>query len=368
MLHPGHPLMLAASDVLLEQHANLLRQGAILVDPADDGIEPTLLFLLTHEVKSGDGSVLSKRLQFVRVRPDGSATFAGWAPHLDLEPLDPADRPLLDALLKETWLASGLDQRALELAAATLVPEHFKEVAERRVAHVEKTLHAVHERLTKEIDFWSDRFLKLQDDSAAGKDVRLNLENVRRTLGDLEHRLESRKKDLLAMRHVTSATPVVMSGALVVPAGLLRQQRGESPPDAFTADAAARARIEKLAMDAVRRTEEAKGHTVVDVSAQKCGWDLTAYPPAADGKLPVARHIEVKGRVKGAATVTITRNEILYALNQADKFVLAIVLIGESDAVEGPFYLHRPFAQEPDAGVASVNYALGDLLARASLV
>jgi hypothetical protein len=158
-----------------------------------------------------------------------------------------------------------------------------------------------------------------------------------------------------------------MSGALVVPAGLLRQQRGESPPDAFTADAAARARIEKLAMDAVRRTEEAKGHTVVDVSAQKCGWDLTAYPPAADGKLPVARHIEVKGRVEGATTVTITRNEILYALNQDEKFVLALVLICESDAVEGPFYLHRPFTQEPDAGVASVNYALGDLLSRASL-
>lgn len=367
MLHPGHPLMLAASDVLLEQHANLLRQGAILMDPADDGIEPSLLFLLTHEVKSGDGSVLSKRLQFVRVRPDGSAIFAGWAPHLDLEPLDPADRPLLDALLKETWLASGLDQRALELAAATLVPEHFKEVAERRVAHVEKTLHAVHERLTKEIDFWSDRFLKLQDDSAAGKDVRLNLENVRRTLGDLEHRLESRKKELLAMRHVTSATPVVMSGALVVPAGLLLQQRGEIPTNMFTVDAAARVRIEKLAMDAVRLTEEAKGHTVVDVSAQKCGWDLTAYPPATDGKLPVARHIEVKGRAKGATTVTITRNEILYALNQADKFVLAIVLIDESDAIDGPHYVRRPFNSEPDAGQASINYELSHFLSRASL-
>ena len=86
MLHPGHPLMLAVSDMLLEQHANLLRQGTILVDPADDGDEPHLLFLLTHEIKSGDGQVLSKRLQFVRVAPDGSATFAGWAPHLDLEP------------------------------------------------------------------------------------------------------------------------------------------------------------------------------------------------------------------------------------------------------------------------------------------
>src|SRR6267143_2591200 len=87
MLHPGHPLMLAASDMLLEQHSNLLRQGSILVDPADDGEQPHLLFMLTHEIKSGDGQVLSKRLQFVRVAPDGAATFAGWAPHLDLEAL-----------------------------------------------------------------------------------------------------------------------------------------------------------------------------------------------------------------------------------------------------------------------------------------
>ena len=169
------------------------------------------------------------------------------------------------------------------------------------------------------------------------------------------------------MRHVTSATPVVMSGALVIPAGLLGNLRGETPPSTFTADAAARARIEKLAMDAVRRAEEARGHSVVDVSAQKCGWDLTAYPPAADGKLPAARHIEVKGRVQGATTVTITRNEILYALNQADKFLLAIVLVGDGDAIDGPHYIRRPFDSEPDAGQASINYELFHFLSRATL-
>ena len=42
----------------------------------DAGDQPSLLFLLTHEVKSGDGQVISKRLQFVRVLPDGSAAFA----------------------------------------------------------------------------------------------------------------------------------------------------------------------------------------------------------------------------------------------------------------------------------------------------
>lgn len=88
LMHPGHPLMLAVSDLLLEQHANLLRQGSALVDPADDGVDPWLMVLLTHEVKSGNGQVLSTRLQFVRVNPDGSTSFAGWAPHLDLEPLE----------------------------------------------------------------------------------------------------------------------------------------------------------------------------------------------------------------------------------------------------------------------------------------
>ena len=371
MIHPGHPLMLALSDVLLEQNANLLRQGAILVDPSDEGETPWLLFLLTHEIKSGDGQVISKRLQFIRVLPDGSASFAGWAPHLDLEPLPTAERALLGSTLDQPWLSTGLEQRALALAAASLVPEHYNEVAGRRVAHVDRTLSAVHERLTKEIAFWSDRFVKLTEDKQAGADVRLNLENVRRTLADLESRLESRKRELQSMRHVTSATPVLLSGALVVPTGLLRKLRGEKPPDAathaaFSADPAARSRIERLAMEAVRRAEEARGCQVVDVSAQKCGWDLTSYPPAVDGKQPEVRHIEVKGRVKGATTVTITRNEILYALNQSGKFHLAIVLIAEDNTVVGPFFISTPFTKELDWGVASINYDLGELLARAT--
>jgi superfamily II DNA or RNA helicase len=367
MLHPGNPLLLAVSDLLLEQHGNLLRQGAILVDPTDDGDEAHLLFLLTHEIRSGDGPVLSKRLQFVRVAPDGSAAFAGWAPHLDLEPLAPADRGLLADLLAAPWIRADQEQRALALAAASLVPEHFAEVAGRRVAHIDKTLAAVHERLTAEIAFWSDRWLKLKEDQDAGKDVRLNLDNARRTVADLEGRLDNRKRELVAMRHVTSATPVALGGALVVPAGLLRRLRGEPPAEgefSFSADAAARARIERLAMDAVRRAEEARGCRVVDVSAQKCGWDITSYPPAVDGRQPDARHIEVKGRVRGASTVTVTRNEILYALNQADKFLLAIALVGDDDTVDGPHYLRNPFDAEPGWGVASVNYDLRALLAK----
>ena len=362
LMHPGHPLMLSVTDLILDQSANLLRQGTILVDPTNDTADPWLLFLLTHEVKSADGTVLSKRMQFIRVNADGSASFAGWAPHLDLEPLAAADRPKLAEMLQAPWIRSDLEQKAVALAAATLVPDHFQEVATRRIDHVDRTLQAVHERLTKEIDFLSDREIKLKEDRAAGKDVRLNLDNVTRTLIDLQYRLESRKKELLAMKQVQNSTPVILGGALVVPAGLLRQLRGEGP-SLTTADAAARMKIEKLAMQAVMAAEQARGHHVVDVSKDKCGWDVTSYPPSTDGVQPMPRHIEVKGRAAGAETITVTRNEITYAVNQADKFWLAIVFVNPDDSVDGPHYISNPFAREPDWGAASVNYFVSELLA-----
>ncbi len=168
------------------------------------------------------------------------------------------------------------------------------------------------------------------------------------------------------MRHVVSATPVVAGGALVIPAGLLAQRKGEPrSADFWSHDAEARAKVERIAMRAVMDAERALGHEVLDVSAQKCGWDVTSLPRPVAGKLPPSRHIEVKGRVKGSTTVTVTRNEVLYALNQQDKFILAIVLV-DDEGHEGPFYVTRPFTKEPDWAVTSINLDLGELLARGS--
>ena len=77
-----------------------------------------------------------------------------------------------------------------------------------------------------------------------------------------------------------------------------------------------------------------------------------------------ARHIEVKGRAKGQSTITVTRNEILYALNQAEKFLLAIVIVNGEEH-EGPHYIRNPFDQEPGWAVSSINMDLGSLLSRA---
>lgn len=362
LIHPAHPLMQAVTDLVSEAHRNKLKQGAVLVDPSDMGITPKVMFIVDHSVKEGADPtrIASRRMQFVEIDPEGQSINAGWAPHLDLEPLPAADMGLIQDVLAAPWIVKDLEKVALAHASTELVPEHFDEVRSRRQKAVDKTLAAVHERLVKEINFWSDRYIKLQEDIAAGKDVRLTLENVRRTIDDLTARRQSREKELLEMRHVISATPVVLGGALVIPAGLLMQRKGQS---GWSADAEARARVEHVAMRAVMDAERELGHTVIDVSAQKCGWDVTSLPKAADGRLLTSRHIEVKGRAKGQTTVTVTRNEIMYGLNQADKFILAVVLV-DGDKHEGPFYVTKPFTQEPDWAVTSINLDLAELLKR----
>ena len=367
LLHPGHPLMQSVTDIVLEQHRNKLKQGTVLINPSDLGLAPKVMFIIDHSVKEGSdpNRVASRRIQFVEIDASGQAINAGWAPHLDLEPLEASDLALIQDVLASPWITKNLEHAALAHAGSHLVPEHFDEMRSRREKTVDKTLAAVHERLVKEINFWSDRYSKLRDEIAAGKDVRLTLENVRRTIDDLTARRQSRETELLAMRNVVSATPVVLGGALVIPAGLLMQRKGVSAEQGgWSADADARARVEQVAMRAVMEAERTLGHEVLDVSAQKCGWDITSQPKPVDGRLPTTRHIEVQGRAKGQSTITVTRNEILYGLNQADKFILAIVLV-DGEKHEGPFYVRQPFTQEPDWAETSKNLDLSQLLAKA---
>jgi hypothetical protein len=85
-----------------------------------------------------------------------------------------------------------------------------------------------------------------------------------------------------------------------------------------------------------------------------------------NGRLPETKHIEVKGRIKGQSTITVTRNEVLYGLNQAKKFILAIVVI-DGDDFEGPHYIRNPFTQEPDWAVTSINLDIASLIGKAEM-
>ena len=104
------------------------------------------------------------------------------------------------------------------------------------------------------------------------------------------------------------------------------------------------------------------------MSSEKCGYDIESRVQV-DGRL---RFIEVKGRVGDAVTVTVTRNEILTALNKPDDFILAVVQSNGTQPDGEPLeagqhkltYVRQPFQAEPEFAVESINYKLSELLSR----
>ncbi|MCZ7659365.1 MAG: DUF3883 domain-containing protein [Xanthobacteraceae bacterium] len=113
-------------------------------------------------------------------------------------------------------------------------------------------------------------------------------------------------------------------------------------------------------MQAVTEIERRLGFAPRDVSAQNLGYDIESAIPDTG----LLRFIEVKGRAKGAKTVTVTKNEILTALNKPDEFILAIAVI-DGDQATDVRYVRQPFEKEPDFNATSVNYDLSALLAQA---
>ena len=192
----------------------------------------------------------------------------------------------------------------------------------------------------------------------AGKmGARMNSELARRRAADLSSRLEKRMEDLDKEQEITSLSPHIVGGALVIPAGYFARN-GENVP-VYCASAEERSRVEQIAMQAVMEAERRLGYEPRDVHAENYGYDIESSIPDT-GKL---RFIEVKGRSVKASTITVTKNEILTAFNKPDEFILAIVLIdGDSTLTK---YVDRPFTREPDFGVTSVNYNLNELLERA---
>ena len=362
LLCPGQPLLEAVVSLVLDEKRELLRRGTVLVDPIDESDIPRLLLALEHEIKdgrvlpSGQRRTVSKRLQFVEISEAGEIKAAGFAPYLDYRPLTQDEEAFVEALTSEDWLKQDFEGSAVSHAIAHLVPEHMEEVRCRRLTHIAKTRQAVHQRLTKEISYWDARAAELQMKEEAGQTPRINSEMARRRRDELSSRLERRMVELEQEERLSMIQPVVVGGALIVPQGLLDKLSGSGK--AAPHHAVETTRIELAAMEAVIAAEIELGYEPRDVSHLRCGYDIESRIPT-EGKL---RFIEVKGRASGAATVSVTKNEILTALNKPEDFYLAIVEVdGEKTSVS---YIQRPFRTEPDFGVTSVTYNIRDLLGR----
>ena len=362
---PGHPLLDATLDLILERHRDLLKQGTILIDESDFGDKIRALVFLEHSIQdartdqSSNRRVVSRQVQFVEMCETGQVCGAGYAPYLDYRPPTDSEFKLLQKMEQAPWLRDEIEMRVLGYAVENLVPKHLQEVKLRTEELVDKTMAAVKDRLTIEINHWDHRAEQLKQQELAGKvNARINSAKARQRADDLNMRLKRRMENLQQERRISPLPPNVMAGAMIVPLGLINKLKGSSGTPYLQPKETKR--VETVAMNAVMAVERKLGYIPRDVSADKCGYDIESRNPNGDARL---RFIEVKGRIHGADTVTITKNEILTALNKPKQFILAVVEVDGEKAAKMT-YITIPFGREPDFGVTSVNYKLSDLLAK----
>ena len=352
LVHPGHPLMAALLAVTLERHAEELRNGSILVDQHDPSLEPYVVCLLEHDVTDGrvgrDGrpQVISRKVQYVRVDPDGSISQLAQTPIPNLDV--PSEEQLQQAkdILKESWAsASDLDNRVIAFASSTIARGHLEAVAARTKSRVDKTIRLVRERLGHAINYWDRRAYEIRETEKAGKSTRLPADQAQARAEELSRRLARRMEELEREGAVAASSPRVTGAVLVVPAGWFAAL---TDPEGAAAYAKETTRIERIAVDAVLAIERALGHEVDEKPHNHPGYDIESDTPNG------LDFIEVKGRVEGADTFVLTRQEAVTALNKREHSVLALVRVHADDSTTVR-YIRSPLSEPIPPWQTAVN-------------
>jgi superfamily II DNA or RNA helicase len=355
LLAPGHPLLDAVTDLVIERYGSLFKHGTMLVNRHDPGEQPRLLSAVTQEITDGHdpARTIAKRFDFVEISPDGAQPTAE-ARYLDYEPVEEPEREAAGYLLAEPWLSAGVDQLAVDWAVEHGMPALLERTQEQVLARVDQTGRLVRQRLIQEINYWDARHAELLEAEAAGRPLKIKPDTAFRRARDLEARLERRLADLARDEDLTAKPPVAAGGALVIPQGLLDKLLGRSTaaPPLYPQNTAL---TDRRAVDAVLAAERDLGRDPQEMPHNNPGYDVQSR--AGDGHLVF---IEVKGRVTGAENFWVTKTEALTGKNAAAGFRLALVSVHpdrpESDKVR---YIVDPF-RDVDFGDFAATGIIGD--------
>ncbi|GBD26738.1 RNA polymerase-associated protein RapA [bacterium HR30] len=362
LIHPGHPLLRGVVNLTLERERHILKQGCVLVDERDEGVEPRLVFGFRHSVvdgtvaPSGAPRAISQRFIYVEVDRSGSVRNAGWAPHLSCRALR-SDEPAASEVLREPECVElllraaersgptgasvevgpslvGLERLALQYAAVHVGRQHREEVAAARLEQLRKVRREVEACLRSNIAYLEQRARELRALESSGKaTAALNAQQAQRKAEELKSRLRSRLEELDKQAHISSGRPVIECGFLVVPLGLLRQiaarigrplQRAAGEFDGLgreKGDADAMASRRQLAVQLVLEDQRRRGREPLDRSAERLGYEIEGRDPER-GSLDFIKVFPVSERLD---RILLSREEVLVACNDPEHFVLALV-------------------------------------------
>ena len=358
LLAPGHPLLDAVTDLIIERYGTLLKQGTMLADRHDPGTEPRLLVAVTHEITDGHdpARTITKKFGFAEMDAQGplGVRSAGEARYLDYEPMNDPERAVASPLRDAPWLSAGVETVALDWAVTEGMPEELARTRDLVTARVAQVRRLVKQRLTGEINYWDMRHADLLDAAVRGP-------VPEDETGD---RLRPRPRPGTPPGEAPRG-PGPRRGTDRPPAGHLRGRAGRP---AGTARQAARRPGPAACSPAATRPRPTAApsppswppNAASAATPARCRITIratTSTPARPDGHLIF---IEVKGRIEGAEEFWVTRTEALHGKNSAAGSRLAMVSVHpagpEFDQVR---YIVDPF-RDVDFGDFAATGVIGN--------
>lgn len=339
LLAPGHPLLEAVIELTIEDLGKSLESGTIFIDNTDSQRENlSRLYAVEQRIVNSvtPPMTVDRHFDFIEVNADSSASVANMAPYLDFDAPSLDQLPRLEEIVANVQLAdedlSVARRRSVELGITPILQGRREAASSVR----DKTRLQILERLNKEINHWDTEHNRLLYQEDRGKSSSISAKTAFERARKLEARRDARLLEIEREAALVALAPIVRTAAIVVPSKLLlaTQEQG-----VFAASADARKDIERRAVDLVLKCEQELGRQPFEMPPNNRGFDIRSITSSGE-----IIYLEVKGRIAGSDTFTITASEVSFAQTQELSHRLALVSVSpegsESDQVR---YLSNAF-------------------------
>lgn len=363
LIAPGSPLLSTVIEATISELKDVLSRGTIFIDRRDkQSDQPALMYVVEQQINDGRSphTTLSRHFDYPLVQQEGGVTVTVAPPYLDFDKPSAEEMSLIEAFTNDPWLGTHSENSIRSWTYRHGVRPRLEEMKLRISVETARTMRQVRERLLAEINHWEREHLRLEDLERAGTLGRLKAETARTRVKQLESRLERRTIELESEGQLVAVPAVIRATALVVPSKLLHpfESKPAATPPTFARETAV---VERRAVEAALNAERALGRRPEEMARNNPGYDIRSVD--AEGR---TFYIEVKGRMDGADTFTITTNEVTFAQTQGERHRLALVKVSPAGPQHDELrYISGAFAHmDPSATTRSYNEVWKDYWGR----
>ena len=354
LIAPGHPLLHAVIEATIDDLGPTLKQGAVLVDRRTKQADtPMLMFSVEQRIENTATDTVSHHFDYPLLEQDGAVAVSAAPPYLDYDRPGPGEADAIAEFTASDWACQNHDKLVRAWAYREGLQPRMDEIRARLAIETARTRVQVKERLLAEINHWDREHNRLEALERAGTIGRLRAETAFVRARQLDERLNRRLEQLDEATNLVAVPAIIRGAALVIPSALLAT---DADPEAQTF-ARQTEQVERRAVDAVLTAERALGREPIEMPRNNPGYDIQSTDQNG-----LVHYIEVKGRIVGSETFTVTTNEITFAQTQGERHRLALVEVSTSGAsLDQLRYTTDAFAHlEPSATTRSYNEAWRD--------